>query len=284
MTVAEIVHEAAGLLRDAGIEDERLEAEVLLAHAMGIDRTHLLAGLQTDAPAAARGAFDAMLARRLRHEPLAYIIGRREFYGLDIDCAPGALIPRPETEMLVDITLAEIAARGAGLRIADAGTGSGAIAVVICARSPGARVVAIEVSEQALAVARENVRRAGLEGRIELRRGDLLEGAGVFDVIVANLPYVSVDDWAMLAPEIRDHEPREALVGGPRGTEVIERLLATAPAHLARGGVLAAEIGDTQGASLLAAAQRCFPGAQVCVKKDLAGRDRVLEVRERSGG
>jgi release factor glutamine methyltransferase len=284
MTVAEIVHEAARRLRDAGIEDERLEAEVLLAQALGIDRTHLLAGLHSDAPVAARRAFDVMLERRLRHEPLAYIIGRREFYGIEIDCAPGALIPRPETEMLVDIALGEIAARGADLRLADAGTGSGAIAVAICARSPGARVVAIEASAQALAVARENARRAGLEGRIELRRGDLLEDAGVFDVIVANLPYVSEGDWAQLAPEIREHEPREALVGGPDGTEVIERLLTSAPAHLAQGGVLAAEIGDTQGARLLAAAQRCFPGAQVCVKKDLAGRDRVLEVRERSGG
>jgi release factor glutamine methyltransferase len=284
MTVAEMVHSAAGRLRAAGIEDERLEAEVLLAHAMGTDRTHLLAGLHDDAPAAARGAFDAILARRLRHEPLAYIIGRREFYGIDIACAPGALIPRPETEMLVEIALGEIAARGAGLRLADVGTGSGAIAVAICVRSPGARVVAIEASAPALAIARENARRAGLEGRIELRRGDLLEGAGVFDVIVANLPYVSEGDWAALAPEIREHEPREALVGGPEGTEVIERLLATAPAHLARGGVLAAEIGDTQGASLLAAAQRCFPEAQVCVKKDLSGRDRVLEVRDGSGG
>jgi release factor glutamine methyltransferase len=280
MTVAEIVHGAAGRLRDAGIEDERLESEVLLAHAMGIDRTHLLAGLHTDAPTVARAAFEVMLARRLRHEPLAYIVGRREFYGIDIDCAPGALIPRPETEMLVEIALAEIAARGAGLRLADAGTGSGAIAVAICARSPVARVVAVEASEQALAIAKENVRRAGLADRIELRRGDLLEGAGVFDVIVANLPYVSEGDWARLAPEIREHEPREALVGGPDGTEVIERLLATAPAHLAQGGVLAAEIGDTQGVRLLSAAQRRFPGAEVCVKKDLAGRDRVLEVRE----
>jgi release factor glutamine methyltransferase len=284
MTVAEIVHEAVERLRAAGIEDERLEAEVLLAHAMGIDRTHLLAGLHTDAPAAAREAFDSMLDRRLRHEPLAYIVGRREFYGIDIRCAPGALIPRPETEMLVEIALAEIVARGADLRIADVGTGSGAIAVAICACSPRARVVAIEASEGALAIARENMRSAGVEGRGELRRGDLLEGAGVFDVIVANLPYVSEADWAGLAPEIREHEPREALVGGPEGTEMIERLLAGAPAHLAPGGLLAAEIGDAQGARLLAAAQRCFSGAQVCVKKDLSGRDRVLEVRQGSGG
>ena len=284
MTVAEVVYAAAERLEAEGIDDARLEAEVLLARALGIDRAHLLANLRDGVADEAGARFEALLARRLRHEPLAYIIGHREFYGIDIECAPGALIPRPETEMLVDLALEEMRARGREVRLVDVGTGSGAIAVAIAVNAPDVRVVAIEASDDAIAVARRNVERYGLGGRIDLRAGDLLEGAGVFDVIVANLPYVSAAGWAALAPEIREHEPPPALVAGETGTEAVERLLTEAPAHLARGGVLAAEIGDTQGERALAAARRCFPEAQSYVMKDLGRRDRVLVVRDKSGG
>jgi release factor glutamine methyltransferase len=145
-------------------------------------------------------------------------------------------------------------------------------------------VTAIDASGEALAVARWNVERCGLEERVAVRSGDLLAGAGVFDVILANLPYVSPSDWLELAPEIRDHEPRIALEAGGTGSELIERLLALAPAHLAPGGLLAAEIGDTQGSRLLAVARSCFPGAECCVMKDLGERDRVDAVRNRRGG
>jgi release factor glutamine methyltransferase len=278
MRIAELLHDAASRLSAASSDDARLEADVLLADVLRTDRAHLLARLDDAVDGDARATFDALLARRLSHEPLAYIVGHREFYGIDILCGLGALIPRPETEMLVEIALEEVRRRSA-TRIADVGTGSGAIAVAIAANAPAVRVTAIDASEAALAIARRNVERARVETRVDLRAADLLDGQGVFNVIVANLPYVSAAEWSSLRPEIRDHEPREALVAGPVGTEAIERLLETAPAHLVPGGILAAEMGSTQGAYLLAAARRCVPDGQACVKKDLAGLDRVLVVR-----
>lgn len=284
MRIAELIHEAASRLEAAAIDDARLEAEVLLAHLLGCDRAHLLARFGDAVAADAVTRFEALLARRLAHEPLAYIVGHREFYGIEIACQPGALIPRPETEMLVALTLDEVHRRGDALRVVDVGTGTGAIAVAIAANAPGVRVTAIDSSADALAVARRNVERAGLAGRIELCAGDLLEGRGAFDVIVANLPYVSAAEWQSLAPEIRQHEPRGALVSGDGGTEAIERLLRQAPSHLAPGGLFAAEIGAPQGVRLLAVAHGCFPDAEVCVMKDLAGLDRVLVVRGAGGG
>jgi release factor glutamine methyltransferase len=281
---------AAGLLRDAvrkieghGIDDAQLEAEVMLAEAMRIDRAHLLARLRDDVPADARDGFATMVTRRLRREPLAYILGRREFYGIEIACAPGALIPRPETELLVDLALDEIARRGGAARVADVGTGSGAIAVAIALNASGAHVTAIDASPDALAVARRSIARSELGARVELVEGDLFADAGVFDVIVANLPYVAEDEWWGLAPEIRGHEPREALVAGRAGTESIERLLATAEAHLAPGGLLAAEIGCKQGPRLLDAVSRLMPDAESSVMGDLAAHDRVLVVRQQGG-
>lgn len=279
MTVAEAIHSATLRLEELGIEDARLEAEVLLAGAIRADRTHVLASLHDPLDEDGAARLERALERRLRHEPLAYIVGHREFYGIDFECAPGALIPRPETEMLVDVALREIDQRGADLRLLDVGTGGGAIAVAIALNAPEARVIAIDASHAALDVARRNVARYELDGRVELRQTDLLDGLGSFDVIVANLPYVSESDWESLAPEIREYEPRVALVPGPEGTEAIERLLAQAPLHLAPAGVLAIEIGDTQGERLLAHARDNFPDAQTYVMKDFAERDRVLVVR-----
>ena len=283
-TIGEAVHAAAQRLRDAAEDDARLEAEVLLAHATGIDRTHVLARLHDELPSDHARAFDALVARRAAREPLAYIVGRREFYGIDIVCAPGALIPRPETEMLVDLTLEEIERRGRDVRIVDVGTGSGAIAVAIAVNAPGVRIVASDASEEALAIARRNVEANDLAARVTLRRASLLEDAGMCDVIVANLPYVSEHEWPELQPEIREHEPRGSLVGGERGTEVIEKLIGQAPAHLAAGGVLAAEIGETQAEHLLSCACRFFRDADAYVMKDFAGRDRVLVIRGEGAG
>ncbi len=222
---------------------------------------------------------DALLERRLRHEPLAYIVGRREFYGLDLICGPGALIPRPETEMLVDVALDEARRRQGEVRIADVGTGSGAIAVAVAVNAPSAQVVAIDVSLEALEIARRNAERHSVDQRVEFRRGDLLEGAGRHDVILANLPYVAETAWRALPAEINEREPRVALVAGADGTEIIARFLAQAPGHLSQGGVLAAEIGETQARELLAAAQRAFPCGRARVERDAAGRDRMVVVR-----
>ncbi len=175
------------------------------------------------------------------------------------------------------MALDEIASRGGDIvRVADVGTGSGAIAVAIALNAANARATAIDASADALAIARRNVARYGLERNVTLVEGDLLAGAGTFDVIVANLPYVAEDEWPSLAPEIREHEPRAALVAGVAGTELIERLLEIAPAHLAPGGLLAAEIGCTQSARLLDVARRRFPGAECEVGRISAGSTACL--------
>ncbi len=174
-----------------------------------------------------------------------------------------------------------IEARGDGLRIADVGTGTGAIAVALACGASRVTVVAVDASEAALAVAHRNARSHALLDRVHLRRGDLLEGMGEFDLILANLPYVSGAEWQDLAPEIRDHEPRAALVGGVTGTEVIERLVQQSPAHLAEDGLLACEIGARQGDRVRDIASRTFPDGDVAVRRDLAALDRVVTVRNR---
>jgi release factor glutamine methyltransferase len=223
--------------------------------------------------------FESLVTRRVQREPLAYITGRREFYGIEFECTRAALIPRPETELLVDLALAEIQERGAGLSVVDVGTGSGAIAVSIATGSLGTHVVATDASSKALALALRNAKGAGVADRVEFVHCDLLAAMGAFDLVVANLPYVSEGEWQALAPELREWEPRNALVGGKRGTEVIERLLEQAAAHLRPGGVLGLEIGDTQGVCLTALARGCFPEGDIHVRTDLAGLDRMLVVR-----
>ena len=279
LTIAEALAATARRLETAGIDDAHLEAEVLLAHTLGIDRAHLLARLSDPLEDAAGGAFEALVARRLHHEPLAYVTGVREFFGLEFSCGPEALIPRQETELLVEVALAEISRRRPGVGVVDVGTGGGASAGAIAVNAPGTPVTAVDASTGALALARRNAERHGVAQQIALCRGDLLEGLGAFEVIVANLPYVSARDWDGLAPELRLWEPRDALVGGERGTEIVERLLDRAHGHLAMGGMLAAEIGDTQGAALQAYAHARFPEAEIHVRTDLAGHDRALVVR-----
>jgi release factor glutamine methyltransferase len=269
---------ASGELREISGDDASLEAQLLLAHALGFDRSRLLANLNENVARDSAAAFEQLIHRRVEREPLAYIVGQCEFYGMEIACTPAALIPRPETEMLVGLALEEIDHRGPDVRMCDVGTGSGAIAVAVAAHAPGAHVVAVDASAGALQLACENASRHGAAGRIEFARADLCAGLGRFDVIVANLPYVSEEDWRALEPELRDYEPREALVGGKSGTEIIERLLREAPAHLCDNGVLALEIGATQGARIVARARDAFPRARIELMRDLAGLDRVIAI------
>lgn len=281
-TIGALRQDGAARLAAAGIDDAALEAEVLLRHALGLgaDRARFVAMLADAANAAIAERFAALVARRVAREPTAYIIGGREFYGLGFACAPVALIPRPETEMLVDEALAWLR-RLPAVRplVVDVGTGTGALAVAIAANAAAARVLAIDVSAGALALARGNARRHGVAARCGFARGDLLTPLRAHaDVIVANLPYVREGDVPALAPEIREHEPRGALVAGPRGTEVIEGLIAQAPAALARRSLLLCECGDGQGEQLRAAAQGALPGARIEVRRDLAGLDRMLRI------
>jgi release factor glutamine methyltransferase len=266
----------AQALQAAGIEDAWLEAEVLLRHALDLDRAHLYARLQEDLSPGDQSAFHSLLARRLAHEPAAYIVGRREFYGLDLDTTPAALIPRPETELLVEEAIARARERPL---IVDVGTGSGAIAVALAVHLPQAAVLAIDVSREALALAARNARRHGVENRISFLQTDLLAPlAQPADIIVANLPYVTSAEWEALPPEIREHEPRAALDGGPDGLREIERLLGQAPSRVRAGGSLLVELGSPQAAPALALARRFFPHALARILPDAAGLDRLLAI------
>ncbi len=275
MTLAQALQAARARLHEAGIEDADLEAEVLLRHALGLERADLYARLQEDIDAAQAAAFERFIQRRLTHEPTAYIVGRKEFYGIDLEVTPDALIPRPETELLVDEAL-RLAPDGPCL-IVDVGTGCGAIAVALATRLPRAIIYAIDSSERALALAARNVERLGLSAAVHLLHGDLLDPLPrPVDLIVANLPYVKTGDWEVSPPEIREHEPREALDGGREGTASLARLLRAAPSHLRPAGRLLAEIGWDEGDQLTEVTRRSFPTAEITVKKDLAGLDRVL--------
>ncbi len=277
MTAAEALHAARRRLEDAGIEEAALEAEVLLRHVLELDRAQLFARIDDAVDDSALPAFQRLVERRLAHEPTAYIVGHREFFGLDLETTPVALIPRPETELLVEKAL-RLAPDGP-FAIADVGTGCGAIAIALATHLPQAVVFAIDDSASALALAARNVARYGLTERVHLLRGDLLDPVPEpVELIVANLPYVKTADWEALPPEIRDHEPRAALDAGPLGTEVLERLLRAAPPHLRPAGRLLAEIAWDEGERLLAVARECFAEARPRVKKDFAGLDRVLIV------
>ena len=281
-TIGGLLHEGRIALERAAIDDAELEADVLLRHAMGLgaDRAHLIASMHDAAPPGLGERYGELLRRRASHEPTAYITGQREFYGLEFACSPAALIPRPETELLVELAVAWLAERAIERPlIIDAGTGSGALAVALAVACPSARVVALDVSGAALRLARQNAARHGVAVRIDLVRCDLIGPIrGRADLIVANLPYVAETDWPALAPEITEHEPKRALTGGAKGTEIIERLLREARPALADRSLLLCECGDTQGERLTAAARRAYPDARVAIHKDLAGLDRVLQV------
>jgi release factor glutamine methyltransferase len=217
---------------------------------------------------------------------VAYITGHREFYGLNFLVDRRVLIPRPETELLVDEALAWLRGRfGQRLTVADAGTGSGAIAVAIARKYPGGTVYATDASPGALAVAAENAERLGVAGRVMLLEGDLLTPLRVrVDLIVANLPYVREDQmplWCGATQVELAFEPFDALCGGPDGLDVIRRLLQQAPQYLNPGGAVMLEIGADQGHAAEALAKEAFPQARVRVKKDLAGLDRLVVIESR---
>ncbi|MFQ5856769.1 MAG: peptide chain release factor N(5)-glutamine methyltransferase [Anaerolineae bacterium] len=268
--------QAAAVLENAGIEEARLDAELLLVHALGITRAQLHAHPQGQLSSAELATCRQLIARRARREPVAYIVGHKEFYGLDFFVDDRVLIPRPETELLVERAI-EISQRQSV--VADVGTGSGAIAVSLAVHLPQALVYATDASPGALKVAACNCRRHGVEDRVHLLQGHLLEPLPEpVDLIAANLPYVSQAELAQLPPEINCYEPREALNGGPDGLDHIRRLLAQAGGHLKPEGGILLEIGATQGPAVVALVRRHFPGARVEIARDYAGLDRVVIV------
>ncbi len=255
-----------------------LDARLLLAHALGRDHAYLVAHDDEALTAAQATAYANLLARAAAGEPIPYLLGHAPFFGLDFAVSPAVLIPRPETEQLVEMAIAWGRARGP-LRAVDVGTGSGCIAVTLARGLPAAAVAAVDVSAAVLAVAAGNVARHA-PGRVALARGDLLAAiAPGLDLIAANLPYVARSEWTALADGVKSYEPALALDGGIDGLDIIRALLPQAAARLRPGGLLLLEIGWQQGAAALALVQTYFPAAGVALRPDFAGHDRFVAVQ-----
>lgn len=262
-------------------ERATLDAELLLRHTLGLSPAQLRAYPERVLKPDEQNRLHASVKRRLAHEPVQYITGEQEFYGLALHVSPAVLVPRPETELLVEAVIAEFrGASEAPIRIVDVGTGSGAIAIALAAHLPGAELTALDISPAALAVARENVARHHLQGRIRLIESDLLFGLPAnearFDAIVSNPPYVPESDRDSLHPEVRDHEPATALFAGFTGLDVYRRLIPQAYAWLRPGGLLAMEFGYRQREQLRAL---LASWKDVRFLEDLQGIPRILLAR-----
>jgi len=278
--VRQAVREAVRALEGEGVESPRLEAELLLAYVVGANRAWVLAHPEQRLTPKEVTRFRDLVARRAQREPLAYITGHREFFGLDLAVDPRVLIPRPETELLVERALALARRMPEPVFIADVGAGSGAIAVALAVHLPAATIYALDESPDSLAVTAENARRHGVEARVHCLPGDLLAPLPeAVHLVTANLPYVGSEEWEMLAPEIREHEPRAALDGGPGGLEVIRRLLVAAGRYLRPGGAILLEIGAHQGPAARALAGEHFPQGRIDLLQDYAGLDRLVVVQ-----
>lgn len=284
-TIRQALALGARRLKSKGIPDAARDAALLLAEAMGTSAASLY--VRSDGPLGEEEAsrFEAMLARREKLEPVAYILGRREFFGFTFRCDPRALIPRPETELVVEEALA-LAAEFGGGKLLDVGTGSGCIALsfaAVCGEEWS--VVASDISEAALQLARENARRFGFDGgRVRFVLSDLFEKVmdeAPFNLAVSNPPYVAGREWDRLPPDVREYEPEEALYGGEDGLAVIRRILAEAPAALCSGGWLILEIGEGQAAQVKEIARSVgrYDPAATRVRRDLAGIERVAAFR-----
>ncbi|MCL0036011.1 peptide chain release factor N(5)-glutamine methyltransferase [Dehalococcoidia bacterium] len=279
MTVKEALGKAIETLTLKRFEEAALEAELLLRHLLGFSRVELHLRLEDSLSAEQTQELDQLIQRRLGHEPIAYITGHREFFGLDFHVSCDTLVPRPETELLVEKAL-ELAGNRTLLAIADVGTGCGALAVALAVHLPQAEVYAVDISAAALEVAAFNCERHRVTSRVHLLRGDLLQPFACqgFDLVVANLPYVNDREMGELSDEVRLFEPAPALSGGPDGLRQIGRLLAQVEDKLRPGGAVLLEISPGQRAAVVDLAGRYFPGATVKVLPDLSGDDRVVVI------
>jgi release factor glutamine methyltransferase len=270
LIIKQALRRARDVLTQNGVEDAPLEGELLLRHTLKISRVQLYIDLEKELAPRQEETFRRLLERRLGGEPSAYITGRREFYGLDFKVNPGVLIPRPESELLVETALS-IAKNHPLAIIADIGTGSGALAISLALGLPRAKIYATDISAAALETASVNCRKHGVSGRVRLLEGNLLEPLPEpVDIIVANLPYVS---WSDLNPGL---EPPLALDGGADGTETIKQLCQQAGGKLKGGGSLLLEIGQGQRKAVTAILHNIFPGGDIEVMPDLGGIDRVV--------
>ena len=265
----------------AGIpaEEAALDAEVLARHVLDCDRATLLTRARDPLPSAFDRLYHALIARRVAREPVAYIVGHREFWGLEFDVTPAVLIPRPETELVVEEALASLPRRDIVRHIIDVGTGSGCLAVTLAVEFPPSNVTATDTSHEALAVAYRNADRHNVIGRITFVQADVLKDVTEpADLIVSNPPYVPAGDEATLQAEVARYEPASALYGGPDGLDVIRRLVGSARHHLAAGGWLIIEFGFGQEAAVREVAREA--GWNVArIRSDLQGIPRVAVLR-----
>jgi release factor glutamine methyltransferase len=272
VSALEVVRGVASELAESGVPSPRVDAEILVAHVLGTSRSELYA--DPDVSEADLAGLSRLVARRRAREPLAYVLGEWGFRGLTLKVDSRVLIPRPETEVLVERCLAHLAPLDEPC-VLDVGVGSGAIAVAIATEHRGSSVLAVDRSADALAAAAENLARSSVDGRVALRQSDLLDGvSGPFDLVVSNPPYVSPEDYETLQPEIRLYEPREALVGVGIGAEIA----GAARGLLASGGWLVLECGDGQAHDLAGQLEQ-LGYRDVVTSVDLAGRPRVVEGR-----
>ncbi len=290
-TVRDIIGRSATCLTAAGIEQARLEAELILAGVLGGRREDVCIHSDRVLSAGETARCTRWVERRASREPLAYILGRREFWSLDFKVTPDVLVPRPETELLIERLLALVreAPHRPRLNILDLGTGPGILAVVAAREIPHSRVLAVDISPRALAVARANARLHQVADRVEFYAGDLFDGWDAercreLDFILCNPPYIESAALRQLMPEIRNHEPVIALDGGPGGLDFYRRIIPAAPVRLRPGGSLILEVGQDQAravADLMAAQQRF---EDIVVTRDYSGRDRVVSARRTSLG
>lgn len=282
-TVGRLLNWTTDFLRGKGADSPRLDAEVLLAHARGCQRIELYTAFEEEPPEAIRTAFRELVGKRAKGTPVAYLVGRREFFSLMFEVTPDVLIPRPETESLV-VRAIDLAKTWPGdkVRIADVGTGSGIIAVTMAKRVKNAQVTAVDISPAAIEVARRNADKHGVAERIEFMESDLFAAVPAdakFDFVLSNPPYIASADMPTLQPDVRDHEPHLALNGGANGTEVIERLIPQAAERLNPSGWLLMEVGADNALRVeeLVKANRKFELAETI--KDVAGLPRIVQAR-----
>ncbi len=286
MTLEQAVRKATGVLAGAGIASARFDAELLLSHALQKDRTWVFTHANDELDGGSEALYDRLIDRRSRREPLQYITGVQEFWGLEFAVTPKVLIPRPETEFVVESAIRAARAVTDPV-ILDLCTGSGCIAVSLATELASARVFAADRSEAALAVARKNAQKHGVSSRVRFLEGDLfqpvreLDLQGRIDVLTANPPYIQSNDLASLQPEVRDFEPEMALISGPSGTEIHGRILTQAPAFLKRNGALIMEMGIGQAEKLTTLADNTGAYTRPEILKDLAGIERVIKLQRK---
>ena len=280
-TVIQDIHQK---LEAAGIPDARLEAEVLVMNVMRMARQNIFAEQEAEVSGQQQAALDSNLERRFDREPLAYILGQREFYGISVMVTPAVLIPRPETEGLVEhaLFMALMGMESTELTIADVGTGSGAIAINLAIHLPAAKIFAVDVDDAVLDVASFNIRAHGVADRVSLAIGDLLDAVPEpVDLIVANLPYIPTDRIPTLQPEVQK-EPELALDGGPDGLDLVRRLLVQAEDKLKDHGIILLELDPEQVPVVQELALKHFPESSTSVEQDLAHLDRILAIHRQA--